>query len=189
MSQRAKPDSGSGLAFLDVFSSALAGVLFLFVIGGIYTRFSTSEDSSGVARQVQIQPAEEVETYEVVKFTDGDTIRIMMNGVNESIRLEGIDAPELKQPFGKKSQQALKDLIGDNRVAIQGSERDRYGRLLARVIVNGEDTSLRMVQLGMAWRYLHSKDEKLAAAEAIAHQGEVGLWSQPAPTAPWDFRN
>ena len=47
----------------------------------------------------------------VVKISDGDTITVLNGKEQTKVRLYGIDAPELKQPYGKKSKQFLANLI------------------------------------------------------------------------------
>jgi micrococcal nuclease len=66
---------------------------------------------------------------------------------------------------------------------------DRYGRLVARVYVGGEDVSLALVRSGLAWHYTkYSRDPELAEAEMAAKGAQLGLWSRSAPTPPWEFR-
>jgi micrococcal nuclease len=106
------------------------------------------------------------------------------------VRLDGIDTPERKQPFGAVSKQALSDLIFGEEVHIENLGRDRYKRVLGRIITkSGLDASREMVRLGMAWHYVkYSKDPDLADAELQARKNRRGLWSDPAPVAPWDWR-
>ena len=47
----------------------------------------------------------------VIKVSDGDTITVLQDKRQIKVRLYGIDAPELKQPYGKKSKQFLSNLI------------------------------------------------------------------------------
>jgi micrococcal nuclease len=49
-------------------------------------------------------------TGRVVKVSDGDTLTILVNKTQIRVRLDGIDAPESKQAFGKRSRQSLSDL-------------------------------------------------------------------------------
>jgi hypothetical protein len=61
--------------------------------------------------------------------------------------------------------------------------------LVARVIVDGTDVSLALVEAGLAWHYKqYSDDPILAAAEVVAKAKKVGVWSLPYPTAPWAYR-
>ena len=56
-------------------------------------------------------------------------------------RLKEIDAPELKQPFGKRSRQSLADLCASKRARVLWTEKDRNGRLLACVWCSGIDAN------------------------------------------------
>jgi endonuclease YncB( thermonuclease family) len=125
----------------------------------------------------------------VVSVHDGDTITVRTNETIK-IRLDGIDAPELKQPFGQASKQAMSGLVYGKTVTIRPGKNDRYGRLLARVDIGGKDTSLTMVELGMAhWYEAYAKhDTQLQSAQAQAKTARRGLWSDPSVIAPWEYR-
>jgi endonuclease YncB( thermonuclease family) len=125
----------------------------------------------------------------VVSVYDGDTITVRTNETIK-IRLDGIDAPELKQPFGQASKQAMSGLVYGKTVTIRPGKNDRYGRLLARVEIGGKDTSLQMVDLGMAhWYEQYAKrDTELQSAQAKAKAAKIGIWSDPNTIAPWEYR-
>jgi endonuclease YncB( thermonuclease family) len=114
----------------------------------------------------------------VVGVTDGDSLKVLMDGRQTAVRLEGIDAPETSQPFGKAAKAALSDLVFGRVVVLVPLEKpDRYGRTLARVLVGGVDVNQEMVRQGLAWHYLeYSTDQSLAAAESEAWQSQRGLW-------------
>lgn len=126
----------------------------------------------------------------VVGVHDGDTLTLLVNGDTEyKIRLDGIDAPELKQDFGQRSKQALSALCFGKGVRVKAAGEDRYGRTLGTVYVNGADVNRRMVADGFAWHYVkYSDSESLAKAEAAARKKKLGLWKDKSPTAPWDWR-
>ncbi len=135
-------------------------------------------------------------TGRVVAVADGDTLTVL-DGSNtqHKVRLAGIDAPEKKQPFGDKSKQALSDCALGKAAAIDSNKRDRYKRLVSKVVVAGTDCNLRQVQLGMAWHYKKYEREQevedrslYAQAEYLAQRDKLGLWSDVSPVAPWDFR-
>lgn len=125
----------------------------------------------------------------VVAVYDGDTITVRTDETIK-IRLDGIDAPELKQPFGQASKQAMSGLVFGKTVLVKPSKKDRYGRLLARVEADGQDVSIEMVDAGMAhWYQQYAKtDTVLAVSQARAKAAKRGLWSDPNAIAPWDFR-
>ncbi len=83
----------------------------------------------------------------VVGVADGDTITVLdADKVQHKIRLSGIDAPEKKQPFGNRSKESLSDLAFDKTVNVETSKRDRYGRQIGKVLVNGRDVNLVQVE-------------------------------------------
>jgi len=93
-------------------------------------------------------------TGRVVGVADGDTITVLDGDkVQHKIRLSGIDAPEKKQAFGNRSKESLSALAFDKTVDVETSKRDRYGRQIGKVLVNGQDVNLVQVERGMAWFY------------------------------------
>ena len=136
-------------------------------------------------------------TGQVVGVADGDTITVLdADKIQHKIRLAGIDAPEKKQAFGNRSKESLSDLVFDKTVVIETDKRDRYGREVGKVLVNGQDVNLVQVERGMAWFYRQYQreqspnDRKLyEAAEDAAKAGRRGLWRDSDPVPPWDFRH
>ena len=129
-------------------------------------------------------------TGKVVKITDGDTIVVLIEGNQQvKIRLEGIDCPESNQDFGNRAKQTVSDLCFRKNVVIQKSGEDRYGRTLGFVFVGDVNVNKELLRLGLAWHYKqYNKDEEFAKLEQEARKKKIGLWSQPNPVAPWDFR-
>lgn len=121
---------------------------------------------------------------------DGDTITVRCGeGEQIKIRFAEIDAPELRQPFGQASKQALSDLIFGKDVDIQAQTVDRYGRTVALVLVGGVPAQRLMLQSGYAWCYTrYSKQVWCAGDETVARSRKRGLWSKPHPVAPWEYR-
>ena len=129
-------------------------------------------------------------TGKVIKITDGDTIVVLTDKKEQvKIRLEGIDCPESSQDFGNKAKQATSDLCFGKQVKIIKSGEDRYGRTLGYVMVGDINVNKELLKQGLAWHYKqYNKDEELAELEQEARNKKIGLWSQPNPVAPWDFR-
>jgi len=133
----------------------------------------------------------------VVGVTDGDTITVLdADKVQHKIRLAGIDAPEKKQAFGNRSKESLSDLVFDKTVIVETEKRDRYGRQIGKVLVDGQDVNLVQIERGMAWFYRQYRSEQSAndqrlyeAAEDAARAGRRGLWRDAEPVPPWDFRH
>jgi endonuclease YncB( thermonuclease family) len=126
-----------------------------------------------------------------VGVADGDTLTVLRDGnVQERIRLEGIDAPEKSQDYGQRSKAFTSAMTFGKVVTVQAKERDRYGRTVGTVIApDGRSVNLELVKAGLAWHYReYSKDPTLAEAERSAREVKQGLWSQPNPTPPWEYR-
>lgn len=133
---------------------------------------------------------------QVVGISDGDTV-IVLDSTNTQfkIRLMGIDAPEKKQPFGQRSKQFLSDLVFNKDVTIEYSKKDKYGRTVGKITVGGVDANLEQIKAGFAWHYKkyqreQTADDRLvyAQAEELARVQKVGLWAEPNPVPPWDWR-
>jgi endonuclease YncB( thermonuclease family) len=132
----------------------------------------------------------------VVGVADGDTITILdVADTKYKIRLQGIDAPEKSQPFGEKSKQSLHKLIHGKSVSIQFQKKDKYGRVVGKVLLNDMDVCLEQISYGMAWHYKQyeleqTQEERITygKAEQIAQTAKLGLWSDKTPTPPWEFR-
>ncbi len=135
-------------------------------------------------------------TGRVVKVTDGDTVHVLdASQTRHKIRLQGIDAPERKQAFGKRSKQYLTDMVAGQTVEVDWNKRDRYKRIVGKIVHQGQDINLAMVRAGLAWRYRKYAREQNAgdrvlyeAAEKDARDNRRGLWVDPQPVAPWDWR-
>jgi endonuclease YncB( thermonuclease family) len=132
----------------------------------------------------------------VIGVKDGDTVVVLdAEKRSHDIRLAGIDAPEKAQPFGQRSKEHLSDTVFGKRVEVVGSKIDRYGRTVGKIMVGAADANLAQVRAGMAWHYKEyqreqSSADRLAysAAEDAARSSRVGLWRDPSPTPPWDWR-
>lgn len=132
----------------------------------------------------------------VIGVTDGDTITLLDDSKTQhKIRLAGIDAPEKGQPFGQPSKERLSALVFSKHVLIDWQKQDRYGRIVGKVLTEGRDANLDMVASGMAWHYKgyqkeQSPADRIAYAEAEnkAQADRRGLWRDPAPVPPWEYR-
>lgn len=125
----------------------------------------------------------------VVGVSDGDTVRVVLDGSEQKLRLAEIDAPEKAQPFGQASKAALLKRCMGQPASVDVSGTDRYGRLLGRLRCGGEDANAAQVRDGMAWVYDdYVRDRSLYALQAQAKKAKKGLWTEPDPQPPWAFR-
>lgn len=127
----------------------------------------------------------------VVGIADGDTLSCLDSSYKtHKVRLAQIDAPEKKQAFGSQSRQSLSDMAFGRAAVLQPETTDKYGRLVAKVLIDGRDINLEQVRRGMAWVYRqYAQDSDYFAAENSAKAARSGLWADPSPTAPWDWRH
>ena len=136
-------------------------------------------------------------TGKVVGVSDGDTITVLdASKTQHKIRLEGIDAPEKAQPFGNRSKEHLSDQVFGKQVEVQSNKTDKYGRTVGKVLINGKDANLEQIRAGFAWHYKEYQKEQSSSdrvaysnAESFARTARSGLWSDPKPMAPWEWRH
>ena len=133
---------------------------------------------------------------QVVSVADGDTITVLdAEKTQHKIRLQGIDAPEKAQAFGAKSKQALYEMVHGKTVQVSFEKSDKYGRILGKVLLDGQDICHQQIKAGLAWHYKKYQNQQplvdrdaYSASETAAKSEKLGLWSDPRPVAPWDFR-
>ena len=132
----------------------------------------------------------------VVGVADGDTVTVLdADKVQHKIRLSGIDAPEKSQAYGNQSKESISDLVYFKAVTVETEKKDRYGRDVGKVLVNGVDVNLEQVQRGFAWHYKAYEREQSAndrklydLTENEARAARRGLWRDAEPIPPWEFR-
>jgi endonuclease YncB( thermonuclease family) len=132
----------------------------------------------------------------VINVHDGDTITVLdRDNRRTHIRLQGIDAPELKQEFGSVSQQNLSRMVLGRQVTIVWTKIDKYRRTVGTIMLDGRDINIEQVKAGLAWHFKKYEDEQkpedrrtYAAAEQAARSAKLGLWKDLNPTAPGDWR-
>ncbi len=138
---------------------------------------------------VQLSSVREIFQAECIGVADGDTVTVLRGKRQIRIRLEGIDCPELHQGFGTRAKQYTSSLVFGKKVTVDAKYLDRNGRTVSRVSVGGKDTSVMLVEAGLAWHFKrYSSDPLLAKAEEQARRLKKGLWSVPDPVPPWEWR-
>lgn len=141
------------------------------------------------------------ELYPVVSVTDGDTLKVSLDGKTETIRVIGINTPETVDPrkpvecFGKQASDRAKQILTGQKVSLEAdpsqSDRDRYGRLLRYIFLeNGTDYGLAMIKDGYAQEYTYQTPHKYQlpyrTAQQEAQQAQRGLWAEDACAAAAD---
>lgn len=162
------------------------GVIVL-AIGGLQTSGVLQDKAQDMTQKAATsQP----ELYDVVRFSDGDTLTVNMNGKNESVRMIGIDTPETHRPnspvqcYGPAASAFTKNLVGTSKVRLesdsQNTNRDRYDRLLRYVYLpDGRLVQEEVIKGGYGFAYTQfpfSKKSAFVALEASAQQQNKGLW-------------
>mgnify|MGYP003484647385 FL=1 len=126
----------------------------------------------------------------VIKVSDGDTVTILTEDkVSHKIRLNDIDAPEKKQPFGNKSRDNLASYIAGEIITVKYKSKDKYGRILGTIYFENLDINLQQIKNGYAWVYKqYSKNQTYYQEEQKAKDLKKGLWIAKEPLAPWEYR-
>ena len=130
-------------------------------------------------------------TGRVFGVIDGDTLEVLHNQRPECIRLSGIDCPEKGHAFGKQAKQAASELVFGKEVTLQTHGRDKYKRKIGEVIVfDGMNLNQELVKQGWCWWYRKyaPDDTVLEVLEKDAREGRKGLWADPQPVPPWEWR-
>lgn len=129
--------------------------------------------------------------YEVIRVVDGDTIHVLLDGQDTTVRFIGIDTPETVaqdrpiECFGPEASARTRELLAGQRVWLEydqvSGDTDRYGRTLAYIWLDDERMVNEMlVREGFAEEYTYNEgyrhQQELRAAERQAQQADAGLW-------------
>lgn len=153
---------------------------------------------SGVVLLLMAAPLQAVNVSgRIVGISDGDTLTLLdARRVQHKIRPIGIDAPEKRQAFGKRAKSALSALAYGRHAEADCRKFDRDKRRLCVVYVDGRDIGLEQVKAGMAWWFRrYAKEQTLQEridyekTELRAKRHRDGLWSDPNPIPPWEWRH
>jgi endonuclease YncB( thermonuclease family)/methylphosphotriester-DNA--protein-cysteine methyltransferase len=172
-------------------------LFFILMLACAWTGAAQQASSAGAATtQAQANNVQLVIEGQVVNVHDGDTITVLdKDNKKFHIRLQGIDAPELKQARGAESQANLSRMVMGKQVSIVWTKVDKYRRTVGTIMLNGKDMNIEQVKAGMAWHFKKYADEQdpkdrvtYAKAEEDARAAKLGLWQDPNPTPPGDYR-
>jgi endonuclease YncB( thermonuclease family) len=127
----------------------------------------------------------------VAEIGGGDALTILDAGERRhKVRVADIDAPKMDQPFGTRSTKSLADLCLGKHAAVEDAAPERDGRTIGRVSCAGVDAAKAQVRLGMAWVYRRyaPRHSVLYGIENEARIRRRGLWADPDPVPPWEWR-
>ena len=135
------------------------------------------------------------EEYEavVLKVIDGDTIYIKSDNGRKKVRLRHIDAPEIRQSYGKEAKIFLDKQIDGKKIIVNSDYKDRYGRDIGDIFVYNNDEAIyinaKLIKSGHAWVYKsYRKNTYLMNLENFARENMLGLWKDKSAIEPWEFR-
>lgn len=126
----------------------------------------------------------------VVGVSDGDTITCLTSSKTQiKVRLNQIDAPESKQAFGTQAKKSLSDMVFNKQIIVKSTGTDKYGRTLGELYIGNININKQMVAEGMSWAYReYLTDRDYLVLESSARAKKIGIWSEPNPIYPSDFR-
>lgn len=167
--------------------------LFVAVLIVLFGLDSSVRDFLGESTGGSVSVGEHAGGYPVVKVIDGDTVRVLIDGHEETLRLIGINTPETVDPrrpvqcFGKEASEKAKEILSGSHILLEGDptqgERDKYGRLLRYVLLpDGTNFNRKMIEEGYAYEYTYDVpyryQTEFKEAERNAREGRRGLWSK-----------
>jgi len=128
----------------------------------------------------------------VTYVSDGDSLWVQPatpGAKPVEIRMADIDAPEICQAWGRQARAALKEEVGGKTVTVRVVGRDSYGRMLARLLIDGRSIDARLVLEGHAWSNRTRRGQgPLVEQEKTAATLRRGLHAQPGAMLPKEFR-
>ncbi|MBT5855774.1 nuclease [bacterium] len=128
-------------------------------------------------------------TGNVTRVIDGDSLVITHQNQTYEIRLNHIDSPEWKQPYGKTAKKALQKRLLNQEVTAFIAKKDIYGRYLADIVHENASINTLWIKNGHAWCYPKQPLIKSCQSlESIAKSTRQGLWKSQKPLPPWEYR-
>jgi endonuclease YncB( thermonuclease family) len=128
----------------------------------------------------------------VIYIVDGDTVEILWKQKIQRVRIWGIDTPEWDQPYSMQSKELTRKMLAGKTVEVFPKDVDKFGRLVARIIADHASVSRKLVESGLAWVHIYYCKEpvcdrwKILQKRAMAEH--KGLWNDPHPIAPWQWK-
>lgn len=155
-----------------------------------------NQSRAGTVPAIQISGLFILVEGKIKKVFDGDTFNVeTRDGKVYLIRMLGVDAPEMNQDFGDKSQKKLSDLILGKDATVIIRKRDSSERYIGTVYSGGEDINLMQIETGMAWYFQQNGYEPIGGDRKIYEQAEQkartkrkGLWGRQKPNNALAFK-
>lgn len=167
------------------------GLVIIILIIIIFSSLSKNKEPEKSQEIIKVTPTGTQKEsgqnkFLVTKVTDGDTVVVNIDGKEKSVRLIGIDAPELKEDLGIEAKNKLKELIENKEVFLENDEsqedQDIYGRILRYIFINNELVNQKMIEDGWAKEYTYKKayknQQEFKTAETQAKEKNLGIWKK-----------
>ncbi|EIS1949714.1 thermonuclease family protein [Campylobacter upsaliensis] len=170
--------------------------LVIAIIAFVFSLNQSLSFNAFLPQDFKEQNLEKELTGKVSRVIDGDTIELLAKTSKENpynhitklkIRLYGIDAPELKQAYGKEAKEYLSALVLKQEVSLIIENKDKYDRFVGTLFLKGQDINKEMVKNGYAHAY-ESFSKKYLAEQADAKMFKLGLWQDEKAVKPSEFR-
>ena len=160
----------------------------------------------GAALLVLLSTCAHAETLigHVIGISDGDTLTVLADRERIRVRIDGIDAPEIRQTFGQSARRSLSQMVFQKDVRLECRRTDRIKLAICKVWVRPSDCASCGMTLdvghaqilsGMAWWLREHANEqseedrgRYESAESEARARHRGLWSDLHPVPPWEWR-
>jgi micrococcal nuclease len=128
----------------------------------------------------------------VVRVIDGDTIEIQQKMKTQRVRIWGIDTPEWDQRYGAQSSQFTRSLVTEKDVQVVSKAVDKYGRLVAVIMMDNINVGEELIKSGLAWVHVYYCHEPICdrwkSLQESAKSEHRGVWNDSDPVAPWQWK-
>ncbi len=130
----------------------------------------------------------------VIEVPEGDLVVVSANGVEQRIRLYGVATPVKGQSFHEKARILTGCLSLKRNVEVTNIYRDAEGVMNALIRIDGskENLNLQLIAYGLAWVKTNECSANMCsewkAREVLAKSNFVGLWIDPDPIPPWEWK-
>ena len=128
-------------------------------------------------------------TGEVTGVPQGDTLLVKHEGKVHTIRLYGVLAPENSQPYAGQATAFMAKLALGQTVHVIPMGKSRQKQVSAEVLLDGKSLNDQLVREGFAWwNHKQTRGGRLQTLQAAARAERRGLWEDPDPIPPWDWK-
>jgi len=130
----------------------------------------------------------------VVEMQEADVFVVSHEGRTEKIKLYGIECPKRDQPYGEHARALASHMVMQKMVEVTPLFNGAGGVENALVRTEGvrDYLNIQLISHGLAWVKPNECSAHICAEwrglENLARSNAIGLWVDPAPVAPWEWR-